>query len=98
MPESAAFYSTVQQKNVLGDTEAEIEKNYSNILRVWNEKGMTKFSDWLQYYNNLDTETFHRALKNMQNAFYENFKIDIYQVNSKHRRSKYYFLIFIIAL
>ena len=44
--------------------------------RLFQEKGMRTFADWLRYYNNLDLASGLEALKKMR-AFYTEKGIDI---------------------
>ena len=43
-----------------GDTITKAE--YAECQKIWKERGMTRFRDWLVYYNNLDVNHFLEAL------------------------------------
>jgi len=51
-------------------------QEWRTCKRVFHERGMTSFTDWLQYYNNLDVGPFIEALKKTK-AFYAKRGIDI---------------------
>ena len=46
------FYSKLKNEIVLSTEE------YFQCRRVWKEKGMKTFADWLRHYNNLDVKRF----------------------------------------
>ena len=75
LPPIDSFYSSLKQKNTLGDTEEERQTNYQSLLQVWTDKHMTSFKDFLIYYNNLDVEPFVEAVEKMQ-SFYKQVNID----------------------
>ena len=52
------------------------EEAYRACQRIWQEKGMRTFTDWLHFYNNLDFEPFLEALESMRDS-YRGLGIDI---------------------
>ena len=53
-------------------------KEYDACHRVFRERGMQTFGDWLEYYNNLDVAPFLEALQKMK-AFYTGLGVDIFK-------------------
>ena len=53
-------------------------KEYDECKRVFQERGMQTFGDWLEYYNNLDVTPFLETLEKMK-AFYTNIGVDIFK-------------------
>ena len=53
-------------------------KEYDDCHRIFQERGMRTFGDWLEYYNNLDVAPFLEALQKMK-EFYTNLGIDIFK-------------------
>ena len=53
-------------------------KEYEECKRVFKERGMQTFGDWLEYYNNLDVTPFLETLEKMK-AFYTKIGIDIFK-------------------
>ena len=53
-------------------------KEYAACQRIFQERGMKTFGDWLKYYNNLDVAPFLEALQKMK-AFYTNLGVDIFK-------------------
>ena len=51
-------------------------KEYDDCHRIFKERGMQTFGDWLEYYNNLDVAPFLEALQKMK-EFYTTLGIDI---------------------
>ena len=51
---------------------------YGECKRVFQERGMQTFGDWLECYNNLDVTPFLETLKKMK-AFYTKLGIDIFK-------------------
>ena len=80
LPPPEAFYSELKGCNTLGKSSEEIAANYAKICQIWRENNMQTFKDWVVYYNNLDVKPFHKALSNMQDKFYDNFSVDMFQV------------------
>ena len=70
LPDYTAWYSRQKNDYLLTLQEWEIFK------RVFREKGVTTFADWLRYYNNLDVGPFIEALEKMK-AFYGERGTDI---------------------
>ena len=52
--------------------------NYKECKRVFQERGMQTFGDWLEYYNNLDVTPFLETLEKMK-GFYTKLGIDIFK-------------------
>ena len=63
-----------QLRNSFALTPAEYEK----CKRVFQERGMQTFGDWLEYYNNLDVNPFLETLEKMK-AFYTKLGTDIFK-------------------
>jgi len=70
LPEYEAWYSKLKGGYVLTREE------WEECKRLFKEKGMRTFKDWLLYYNNLDVEPGLEALEKMRN-FYTEKGIDI---------------------
>ena len=51
---------------------------YHQLQDIWQEQHMTRFHDFLQYYNNLDVGPFVQAVAKMQ-KFYFNQNIDLFK-------------------
>ena len=65
-----AWYSKLKGEYVL------TLKEYDDCHRIFKERGMQTFGDWLEYYNNLDVAPFLEALQKMK-EFYTALGIDI---------------------
>ena len=65
-----AWYSKLKGEYVL------TLKEYDDCHRIFKERGMQTFGDWLKYYNNLDVAPFLKALQKMK-EFYTSLGIDI---------------------
>ena len=72
LPPYWCWYS--QLRNSFALTPAE----YEECKRVFQERGMQTFGDWLEYYNNLDVTPFLETLEKMK-AFYTKLGIDIFK-------------------
>ena len=70
LPPYMAWYSKLKGEYVL------TLKEYDDCHRIFKERGMQTFGDWLEYYNNLDVAPFLEALQNMK-EFYTSLGIDI---------------------
>ena len=70
LPPYMAWYSKLKGEYVL------TLKEYDNCHRIFKERGMQTFGDWLEYYNNLDVAPFLEALQKMK-EFYTSLGIDI---------------------
>ena len=57
LPEPEEFYSKIKKDNPI-----KTEANYKKLQRIWKDKAMTTFEDYLIYYNNLDTGSLVIAL------------------------------------
>ena len=53
-------------------------KEYDDCKRVFQERGLQTFGDWLEYYNNLDVTPFLETIEKMK-AFYTNIGVDIFK-------------------
>ena len=71
LPPKQAFHSTLSGTNI-----SEEQHEYCKL--IWNEKSMTRFCDFLIWYNNLDVEPFLEAIEKMRN-FWQERKIDIFK-------------------
>ena len=70
LPEYEAWYSKLKGGYVL------TKKEWEECQRVFKEKGMRTFADWLRYYNNLDVAPGLEMLEKMK-SFYTERGIDI---------------------
>ena len=72
LPPYLVWYSKLKGSYVLS------LKEYNDCHRVFRERGMQTFGDWLEYYNNLDVAPFLEALQKMK-EFYTNLGVDIFK-------------------
>ena len=72
LPPYMAWYSKLKGEYVL------TLKEYDDCHRIFKERGMQTFGDWLEYYNNLDVAPFLEALQKMK-EFYTSLGIDIFK-------------------
>ena len=95
LPPYETFYSELKKRNVLevrdknddDDDRDEQEQNdkvlgarrYRELHDIWQDRGMTTFRDFLEYYNNLDVGPFVQAVEKMQ-KFYFDHHIDLFKV------------------
>ena len=70
MPDYPAWYSRLKEEYTLKLSEWVVCK------RLFKQKGMRTFADWLRYYTNLDVAPGLEALERMR-AFYTEKGIDI---------------------
>ena len=70
LPPYMAWYSKLKGEYVL------TLKEYDDCHRIFKERGMQTFGDWLEYYNNLDVAPFLEALQKMK-EFYTSLGIDV---------------------
>ena len=70
LPPYMAWYSKLKGEYVL------TLKEYDDCHRIFKERGMQTFGDWLEYYNNLDVAPFLEALQKMK-EFYTSLGTDI---------------------
>ena len=70
LPPYWCWYSQLRNSFVLTPAE------YEECKRVFQDRGMKTFGDWLKYYNNLDVTPFLETLEKMK-AFYTNLGIDL---------------------
>ena len=70
LPPYMAWYSKLKGEYVL------TLKEYDDCHRIFKDRGMQTFGDWLEYYNNLDVAPFLEALQKMK-EFYTSLGIDI---------------------
>ena len=81
LPGPDAFISRLKGKrvNTLGKDKEEIITNYEGLLQVGRDRGMTRFQDFLVYYNCLDVEPFVEAVNRMM-QFYLDRQMDIFKM------------------
>ena len=72
LPPYFAWYSQLKGAYVL------TPKEYDDCQRIFRERGIKTFGDWLEYYNNLDVAPFLEALQKMK-EFYTNLGVDIFK-------------------
>ena len=72
LPPYWCWYSQLRNSFVLTPAE------YKECERVFKERGMVTFGDWLKYYNNLDVTPFLETLETMK-EFYTKLGIDIFK-------------------
>ena len=72
LPPYFAWYSQLKGSYVLSP------KEYADCQRIFQERGMKTFGDWLEYYNNLHVAPFLEALQKMK-EFYTNLGVDIFK-------------------
>ena len=72
LPPYLAWYSKLKGAYVLS------LKEYDDCHRIFRERGMQTFGDWLEYYNNLDVAPFLEALQKMK-EFYTGLGVDIFK-------------------
>ena len=73
LPEPKDFYSKIKNENPIKNTA-----DYRKLQKIWEEKGMSSFKDYLIYYNNLDTGPFVDALNNLIKVYFDE-GIDIFK-------------------
>ena len=71
LPPHEAFYSSLKNKNIKAE-------KYELCQRVWSNKNMETFRDFLIWYNNLDVEPFVIAVEKMM-TFWRERKIDMFK-------------------
>ena len=57
------WFSKLKNKFVLSPEE------FEECERVFHERGMVTFADWLEYYNNLDVRPFLESLEKMRDFY-----------------------------
>ena len=72
LPPHWCWYSQLKNSFVL------TPKEYEEGKRVFQERGMQTFGDWLEYYNNLDVTPFLETLEKMK-AYYTKLGVDIFK-------------------
>ena len=72
LPPYMAWYSKLKGEYVL------TLKEYDDCHRIFRERGMRTFGDWLEYYNNLDVAPFLEALQKMK-EFYTDLGVVIFK-------------------
>ena len=70
LPEYEEWFSKLKQRYILSKDE------YEDCKKKFKQDRMKKFSDWLEYYNNLDVKPGIEAFQKMRN-FYAEKEIDI---------------------
>ena len=79
LPPYESFMSTLRNANVLeieytnwvecgrvGDPPKTGMQKFEDLLTVWQERGMTRLADFLEYYVNLDTGPFVEAAEKLK--------------------------------
>ena len=69
LPPQEAFYFQLKGTGVT-------DEEYALCRRVWYEKDLRNFADFLAWYNNLDVEPMLQAIQ-QQSVIYENKGIDV---------------------
>ena len=72
LPPYWCWYSQLKNSFVL------TSKEYDECKRVFQERGMKTFGDWLEYYNNLDVTPFLETIEKMK-AYYTKLGVDIFK-------------------
>ena len=72
LPPCWCWYSQLRNCFALNPSE------FEECKRVFQERGMQTFGDWLEYYNNLDVTPFLETLEKMK-RFYTKLGIDIFK-------------------
>ena len=72
LPPYLAWYSKLKGEYVL------TLKEYDECHRIFRERGMRTFGDWLKFYNNMDVAPFLEALQKMK-EFYTSLGVDIFK-------------------
>ena len=73
LPQPEDFYSKIKKDNPIKS-----DSDYKKLQKIWEDKAMTRFEDYLIYYNNLNTGPFVIALGNMVKVYYDE-GIDIFK-------------------
>lgn len=71
MPPHKAFYSHLKGSNIS-------ESNYAYCHRVWQDHQINNFRQILEWYNNLDVESFVEAIDKFQRFYFEN-GVDVFK-------------------
>ena len=78
LPEPSDFYSSLKEKNLLGDSETEISEAYKNLEKFWRDQKFQTLKDMLLWYNTGDVLGFKTAVENMQ-KFYQGKGVSIFK-------------------
>ncbi len=78
LPFSGAWYSKLKGRNVLGDTDEDIQSNFNIVLKAWDDNKMTNLGSLLAWYNLDDTVPMVIAIRKMY-AFYKSKGLDIFK-------------------
>ena len=70
-PLGELWYSKLRGKSVLDDGVKSVEENYAWLMQEWEKHEMKTFSDFLQWYNNLDVTPFVLAVIRLQDFYRE---------------------------
>ena len=54
-------------------------QNYAELQRIWVERGMQTFTEYLEYYVNLDTGPFVKAAQKMLTSYHED-GVDVFKI------------------
>ena len=73
LPPHTSFYSSLKQSNIS-------EEDYAFCRRVWDERGMTRFRYFLEWYNNNDVKPFVEAVTRLQRYYFDR-GIDMFKVS-----------------
>ncbi|XP_071137847.1 uncharacterized protein [Mytilus edulis] len=73
LPAHEQFYSSLKECNISPE-------DYAYCQKVWTEKGMSTFRDFLVWYNNLDVGPFVQAVANLQKFYFER-DIDLFKTS-----------------
>ena len=80
LPPADSFYSSLKNKNTLGDTAEEITENYGKLQQLWREQNMSTFKQFLMHYNICDVTPFVLAVNKMM-SFYTERNIDLFKTS-----------------
>ncbi len=77
-PMSSAWYSKLKCRNVLGDDDETIIKNYKIMEKAWNTHNMKNLGHLLAFYNLMDVIPMIPCIEKMQ-LFYSENNIDLFK-------------------
>jgi len=64
LPPHDAFYSSLKGSNIS-------DEEYARCQKVWEERNMKTFRDFLEWYNNLDVGPFVKAVERLQEFYFD---------------------------
>ena len=79
LPPIECWFSTLKNKNVLGNTAQEIEQNYEQMQKVWNDNNMRTLADFLMWYNKLDVAPLLKGALKLSEYYRDDHNIDLYK-------------------